>query len=303
MKRKAIIVGGSGQDGRFLAEYLKRKEYELTLINRETLDITKLDDVNELVSRVKPHEIYFLPAYHHSSEDVLTSEGELFLKSFDIHVRAGANFLEAIACNVPTARFFYASSSHIFPPISKQPHTENTLPIPQSVYAITKYSGMLVCRYYREKKNIFASCGILFNHESNYRSPNYLSRKIVIAVTQIAHKKNDQLVLGNLDVSVDWGYAPDYVEAMYRMLQLNTPSDYVIATGILHTVREFVEIAFNYIGLDYRDYVKVQPDLLYKGPEIRVGDSTRLRLDTGWTPTVSFQEMVELMVDFEQNLT
>lgn len=301
LRNKAIIVGSNGQDGKILTEYLRKKEYNLTLVNRATLDITNIEDVKKLVLEVKPHEIYFLPACHQSSEDITESEVTLFLKSYDVHVRAAMNFLESIVITVPEAKFFYASSSHIFPSSDGVKQNEKTLPKPQSIYAITKYSGMLVCNYYRVEKNIFASCGILFNHESNYRSEKYLSRKIVIGVTQILQKKSTKLFLGNLDVSVDWGYAPDYVDAIYRIMQLHKPSDYVIASGELHTVREFVEIAFNYVGLDYRNYVEVQSSVLHKRIEMRLGNATKLRQDTGWIATLSFKEMVELMIQTEMD--
>ncbi len=299
LKRRAIIVGSKGQDGRLLAELLVKKEYELALVGRGQPDITNRSEVDKLVSEVNPHEIYFLAAYHHSSEDIMESDEILFKKSFDIHAVAAANYLEAIALRVPGARLFYASSSHIFPDSGGKLQNEETLPRPENIYAITKYSGMQTCRYYREKRDVFASCGILFNHESSLRSPSYLSRKVAIAAARISRRKAETLELGNLDVSVDWGYAPDYVDAMYRMLQLEVASDYVIASGKAHTVRQLVEIAFRHVGLDYRAYVQVRPDLLTKHIETRIGDPSKLRVDAGWSPSTSFEEMVTSMVDVE----
>ena len=299
LKRRAIIVGSKGQDGRLLAELLIEKEYELALVGKGQSDITNRSEVDKLVSEVKPHEIYFLAAYHHSSEDVRESDEILFRKSFDIHAIAATNYLEAIALRAPDARFFYASSSHIFPDSGGKPLNEATTARPENIYAITKYSGMLACRYYREKRDVFASCGILFNHESSLRSPSYLSRKVAIAAARISRHKADTLFLGNLDVSVDWGYAPDYVDAMYRMLQLEIASDYVIASGKAHTVRQLVEIAFRHVGLDYREHVQVRPELLTKHIETRIGDPSRLRVDAGWCPSTSFEQMVTSMVDAE----
>ena len=298
MRRKAIIVGCNGQDGRFLSKYLEDKQYELALLGKEDLDITNPYKVRKFVSEITPNEIYYLAACHHSSEEVRDSDDILLKKSLDIHMVGAINFLEAITLSTPDARFFYASSSHIFSASNKKIN-ENTLPRPEGIYALTKFSGMLACEYYRQKRNVFAVCGILFNHESNLRPAKYLSRKIVIAAAEISQKRSNKLHLGNLDVGVDWGYAPDYVDAMYRILQVEQPRDYVIATGKKHTVRQFVEIAFSYVGLDYRDYVTVQPELLTKNICTRIGSSVKLQQDTGWLPSLSFNEMVTLMIDNE----
>jgi len=299
LNRNAIIVGSDGQDGRLLAQFLKEKNYQLALVGRERLDINSLLEVKELVLDTKPKEIYYLAAHHHSAEDKWDSDDILLKKSTAVHVLGVVNFLETMVLHAPYARLFYASSSHIFPSSTGEKLSESTRPLPENIYAITKYTGMLMCQYYREKKGIFTSCGILFNHESNLRSVKYLSRKIVVAAVQIFQKQRDQLILGNLDVAVDWGYAPDYVDAMYRILQLDSASDYVVASGKTHTVRQFVDIAFNYLGLNYIKYVKVDTSVLNKNIEIRVGDAIKLRLATGWAPTVSFQEMVILMVKIE----
>jgi GDPmannose 4,6-dehydratase len=288
-----------GQDGRLLTRLLRDKGYALTLVGRGQPDITRDGEIGELVSTVMPHEIYFLAAYHHSSEDALESDDALFKKSYEIHAIAAARCLEAVARQAPKARFFYASSSHIFPESGSRRLNEESIPRPENIYAITKYSGMLACRYYRENRGVFASCGILFNHESSLRAPSYVSRKVAMAAARIARGEKDSLVLGNLDVAVDWGYAPDYVDAMYRILQLKTASDYVIASGEAHTVRQFVEVAFLHVGLDYREYVRVQPDLLTKNAGTRIGDPSKLRADAGWTPTTSFEAMVTGMVDAE----
>jgi GDPmannose 4,6-dehydratase len=301
LKRKAIIVGSSGQDGQLLAEHLIHKDYELTLLGRLSLDITNADKVSQVVERVIPDEIYFLAAYHHSAEDIQDPDNIIFRKSFDIHVTALSHFLESIAQVNPKARLFYASSSHIFSDYKGEIQSENTSTRPENVYAISKYAGMMTCRYYREHRQLFVSCGILYNHESSLRSPNFLSRKVTKAAVAIKRKEKESLILGNLDIMVDWGYAPDYVDAMYRMLQLDMPADYIVATGKLHTVRQLVEIAFNYVGLDYRQYVVEEDDLICKSSETRVGDASRLICDTGWQPTISFEEMIKQLVDAEMS--
>lgn len=297
--QRAIIVGSNGQDGRHLANLLRNKAYQLACITKESVDITDKANVHELVSSFNPHEIYFLAAYHHSAEAVKESDEQLFERSLELHAAAATYFLEAIARSASNARLLFAASSHIFPDSGLRALNEESVPRPGNIYAITKYCGMLSCKYYRDNRGIFASCAILFNHESSLRPPHFLSRKIATAVARISRKQIDSVELGNLDAVVDWGYAPDYVDAMHRILQVRNPSDYVIATGKAHTVREFAEIAFRYVGLDYRDFVKVTPSLLKKQIEARIGDASKLSRDTGWEPSMTFEEMVQRMVQFE----
>lgn len=299
-KRTALIVGCGGQDGCHLSGFLDQKKYRVVGIGRNDVDISDAILVRDLVASCCPDEVYLLAAYHHSSESCFESDGELFQKSLAVHTTATVHFLEALSVNAPKSRLFFASSSHIFPDGGLDLLDERTPPAPSSIYAITKYGGMLACRYYRERRNVFASCGILFNHESGLRAPHFLSRKIATSAVRIAGGLDCLLELGNLDAVVDWGYAPDYVEAMWRMLQAEVPEDYVIATGIPHTVREFVEIAFGCLGLDYRPYVSVRPDLLTKRVETRLGNSGYLRQRTGWSPSIDFERMVERMVRHEQ---
>jgi len=301
LQHKAIIIGSDGQDGQLLAKHLTYKKYKLTLLSRLNFDITDAVKVSHIVESVMPDEIYFLAGYNHSAEDTQESDNFIFGKSFEIHVVALSHFLEAIAQVNPKARLFYASSSHIFADYNGEFQNESTPTRPGNVYAISKYAGMMACRYYREKKKVFVSCGILYNHESSARSPNFLSRKVTKAAVEIKLKQRESLILGNLGVSVDWGYAPDYVDAMHRMLQLDTSTDYIVASGKLHTVRQLVEIAFKHVGLDYKKYVVEQDGLLSKSFETRLGDPSRLIRDTGWKPTISFEKMIKQLVDTEMN--
>lgn len=297
--RTAIIVGSRGQDGRHLNDLLQQNDYHVVGVSRSDIDITHAASVRGLISDCRPDEIYLLAACHHSSESCFESDEELFQKSQAVHTTATVHFLEAIACQLPKAHLFYAASSHIFPDCGQCLIDESLVPRPGSIYAITKYAGMLACRYYRERRGVFVSCGILFNHESSLRAPHFLSRKIAIGAARIACGMSEIIEIGNLDAAVDWGFAPDYVEAMWRILQADIPDDYVVATGVSHTVRDFVEIAFQCVGLDYRDHVRVRPNLLTKNVETRLGDSGRLRRRTGWSPTVTFDEMVQRMVHHE----
>lgn len=297
--RTAVIVGCNGQDGRHLSNFLRSKNYHVFGLTRNNIDITNATAVREIIIDYLPDEVYLLAAYHHSAESSFESDDKVFKMSFAVHVSATVLFLEAIASQTPKTRLFFAASSHIFPDSGQQLLDENSVPEPDSIYAITKYTGMLTCRYYRQQRGVFASCGILFNHESSLRAPHFLSRKIVIGAVRIANGMSEKIEVGNLDAVVDWGFAPDYVEAMWRILQSDIPDDYVVATGVSHTVRDFLEIAFRYVGLDYRDHVEVRPDLLTKNVETRLGDSGRLRQRTGWSPTVTFSEMVRRMVRHE----
>lgn len=301
MERKAIIVGSNGQDGKLLANYLNSMGYELVLIDKGDIDIINPEEVARLILDASPSEVYFLAAYHQSSEDKRVKDHLLIKNSLEIHSLSLTYFLESIADYAPNTRFFYASSSHIFSDYGGVIQNEDTLVRPENIYAISKYSGMLICRFYREQRNIFASCGILYNHESNFRPRSFLSRKVAIAAAEISRQVSDSITLGDLDVAVDWGYAPDYVDAMHRILQLEKPFDYIVASGKAHTVRQLVDIAFSHVGLDYTNHIKIKSDLLNKEVVTRVGDARRLKEDTGWQPTISFEEMIKQMVDAELN--
>ena len=302
IKLKAIIVGAGGQDGRLLSEMLIQRDYQVINVMRDSLDILDREEVWRLIELVRPREVYLLAAHHHSAECEVGSDGFLFERSFAVHVTATVNFLDAVARSKCGARLFFASSSHIFPDSGMMMINESNVPQPSSIYAITKYSGMMACQYYREHREVSVSCGILFNHESSLRSSNYLSKKITTAVANIARGLVFRLELGNIEAIVDWGYAPDYVDAMHRILQVERPTDFIVATGQGHTVREFAEIAFRYAGLDYRDFVRVRSDLLMKNVETRIGDAYRLKQETGWKPSLDFEEMVGTLVDKEMSM-
>lgn len=295
----AVIVGSSGQDGQLLEDHLQSLEYKVITIHRKSMNITDPSSVTKLISDTMPKEVYFLAAHHHSSEDECTDVGELFRQSISTNTIATVNFLDAIASRSQASKFFYASSCLVFPPMENGLQTEDTLHLPDDAYGISKAAGMAICKHYREKKGVFASVGILYNHESPLRKARYVSKKIALAAARIAKEGGGKFVLGDVDARVDWGYARDYVNAMHLILQTIKPADYVIATGEQHTVGQFAQIAFEHVGLDYRDYLLVRPQSIPRKNLTRIGDSSRLRLDTGWKPSVSFEELVCLMVDAE----
>lgn len=299
MKRIAVVVGSAGQDGALLSQLLEKRGYEVLGLKRGDMDIADPEAVASFVSRHKPVEIYFLAAHHHSSEDIPDGEGDLLRQSMRTHFDAPVNFLDAITTYSNESRFFYAASSHVFGSPGESMQTEETPLQPETAYAITKVAGMMACRYYRKMKGVFASVGILYNHESPLRSEKFVTRKIASAAARIAREGQGSIVLGDLDARIDWGYAPDYVDAMHRILRMEHPGEYIVATGEAHTVREFAEIAFRSVELDYRNYVSTRQEILLRQNPPRVGDSSRLRKETGWAPTICFEEMVRRLVAAE----
>jgi GDPmannose 4,6-dehydratase len=297
--RRAVIIGSAGQDGRLLTEYLQHKPYALTLVTRHTMDITDASQVQALVRDVAPDEIYYLASHHHSSEADTGTPLQLAAQSEAINVSAWQHVLEA-ARYVPKCRCFYASSCLIFTPSDTALLHEQSPMEPQETYGHTKLAAMQLAAQYRQTHGLHVSCGILFNHESTFRQPYFLSKKIAKAAADAASGRDGRLVLGNLQAVVDWGDAADYVAAMHTMLQQDSPDDYVVATGVAHTVRDFVEVAFRCAGAEYTDYVTENASLLTRRPQRRIGDATKLRLATGWEVSVSFEKMVQRLVECER---
>lgn len=300
--KRALIVGSRGQDGTLLSDLLEREKYEVhgliragqkTRRPRETaIDLLDETAVRALIGDLKPDEIYYLAAYHHSSESARPGATELFRKSFDVNVYGLLNVLESVKEVSSKSRILYAASSHVFGDGASSPQDEGTPLAPTNIYGISKAAGILACRFARTSYETFVSVAILYNHESRLRGPEFVSRKIVQGALDIQHGKSRQLLLRDLSAEVDWGYAADSVDAMRRILRLENPGDFVVATGERHSVREFVEIVFELAGLDWQHYVKEDATLFSSRSGNFVGDSTKLRKLTGWRPTVTFREMV-----------
>lgn len=318
MPQKALITGITGQDGSYLAELLLNKGYEVhglirrsSTFNTHRLDHIYVDphdpkgklylhygDLNDggqlsnLVYNIHPDEIYHLGAQSHVrvSFDMPEFTG-------DITGLGTTRILEAIRRSGIKTRFYQASSSEMFGD-APAPQNEETPFRPRSPYAAAKVYAYWMARNYREGYNMFACNGILFNHESPLRGETFVTRKITRALARIKFGLQDKLYLGNLDAKRDWGYAPDYVKAMWLMLQQDDPQDFVIATGQSHSVREFLEEAFSYADLDWKEYVEIDPR--YFRPteiELLLGDAGRAQKILGWEPEVGFKELVRLMVD------
>jgi len=319
MLKKALITGITGQDGSYLAELLLKKGYEVHGIIRRSSsfntarlttiyedphtpqaklklhysDLTDGSALNQLIKKIKPEEIYHLGAQSHVrvSFDIPEYTG-------DVTGLGTLRLLDAIRESGVKTRFYQASSSEMFGKVAETPQSEKTPFYPRSPYGCAKVYGYWITVNYRESYDLFACNGILFNHESPRRGETFVTRKITRSVARIKAGLEKELYLGNLDAKRDWGYAPEYVEAMWLMLQQAKPDDYVIATGETHTVKEFVEEAFSYVGLHWQDHVKIDPH--YFRPtevDLLVGDASKAKNVLGWNPRVKFKELVRLMVD------
>ena len=310
--KTAIITGITGQDGSYLAELLLAKGYRVVgvvrrssttpyeriahlvdrieLVSADLLDQTSLTDV---VSATQPDEIYNLAA----QSFVQTSWQQPVLTG-EFTALGVTRMLEAMRKAAPTARFYQASSSEQFGKVVETPQRESTPFYPRSPYGVAKVYGHWITVNYRESYNLFAVSGILFNHESPRRGLEFVTRKISDAVARIKTGLQREVRLGNIDARRDWGFAGDYVDAMWRMLQQDTPDDYVIGTGETWAVRDFLQTAFDVVGLDYREYV-VQDERFFRPAEVDllVADPSKAQQQLGWTPRVTFQQLVQQMVE------
>ncbi len=308
--KRAIIVGSHGQDGKLLYDFLLKRRYSIAGIDKnqircspgisfKKLDILKFKEVANLVKKFQPSEIYYLAAFHHSSEDLPCENVELLYRSYAVHVAGLLNFLESVRIFYPKARLFYAASSHVFGEAREKIQDENTPINPSCIYGITKAAGLALCKLYRSRHGIFSATGILYNHESVLRAEHFVSKKIIKGAIDIKKGRQKKLVLGDLGAVIDWGYAPDYVRAMYLILNSKTPSDFIIATGKPHTVLDFVKVAFEYLDLNWKLHVKEDHRIVCKQNFFRVGNPRNLIKSTGWKPKVNFKEMIKIMVNEE----
>ncbi|HEV2293244.1 MAG TPA: GDP-mannose 4,6-dehydratase [Tepidisphaeraceae bacterium] len=300
----ALIIGAGGQDGRLLTEQLSAHGWQVRGLLRERggdLMLSNPRAMREFLVSVNPIHIYYLAAHHHSAQDRPPEPAELFRASAAAHVDGFVNVLEAMRLDAPQARLFYAASSHCFGSHPPTPVQDEATPlIPDNIYGITKTAGVHLCRYYRNDFGLFASVGFLYNHESPYRRPEFVTSKIIRAAIDISRGKRDLLVLGDLSAQVDWGWAPDYVDAMARILRLDCPDDFVIATGEPHTVGEFAQLAFAGVGLDWREHVEENPGIITKRKLGLVGNPAKLKAATGWSPTVTFEQMIRRLLEQHQ---
>ena len=316
MQKRALITGITGQDGSYLAELLVSKGYEVHgMVRRVALEDPehRLARLRSVKDRVKLHaaslesyaSIYQMVAaivpdecYHLAAQSFVTYSFDDEFSTLNTNIN-GTHFLLSVVQKVaPHCRFYFAGSSEMFGKAEQVPQNEHTPFHPRSSYGISKVCGFELTRNYREAYQLHASSGILFNHESPRRGFEFVTRKITSGIARILAGKTKELKLGNLDAKRDWGHAREYVYAMWLMLQQPEPDDYVIATGETHSVREFVEAAFSRVDLDYRKYVRTDPDL-YRPAEVNVllGDATKAHRELSWRAEVSFHELVSEMVE------
>lgn len=294
----ALVIGAAGQDGRLLMEQLRREARSATGVGRGAIDLGEAGAVADLVAAEQPGEIYYLAAHHHSSQDRAPEPGALFRASLAVHVEGLLNVLEAMRLKAPGARLFYAASSHCFGSRPPTPVQDESTPLdPDNIYGITKTAGVHACRHYRDEHGLFASVGFLYNHESRFRRAEFVTSKIIRAASGIRRGRREKLVVGDLSAEVDWGYAPDYVDAMTRIVRLATPGDFVIATGEAHSVGEFARLAFAAAGLDWREHVEEDPAIITRRNLALVGNPAKLKAATGWAPSVTFDQMIGKLLD------
>lgn len=315
MKRpkKAILTGMTGQDGSYLAELLLAKDYEVHGIIRgcepeeemqridmiknhiqlHLADFEKIDSLIDVMRIVQPSECYHFAAksfVHYSLNDALPI--------LNVNINTTFNILASIKEAAPGCRFFFAGSSEMFGIVKNCPQDEATMPHPRSPYGISKSTGFNLVRYFRESMGLYACSGILYNHESPRRGKNFVTRKITLTAAKIKLGLATELRLGNLDAKRDWGYAGDYVDAMWRMLQHSEPDDFIISSGEIHSVKKFVQIAFDYLELDWKKYVIVDKKYFRPAESIPLSGSYQKANNLlGWQPQVTFHQLVRMMVD------
>ncbi len=316
MAPKALITGITGQDGSYLAELLLEQGYEVHAIMRRsaneipehrtwrinhllgdlTLHDASLENFGSLytvVSRTEPDE-----CYHLGAQSFVALSFEDPFSTFNTNIGGTLNMLEAVRQCAPRCRFYMAASSEMFGKVHETPQNEETVFHPRSPYGVTKVAGFDLVRNYREAYDLYALSGILYNHESPRRGMEFVTRKITRHAAMIKLGLADEVRLGNLEAKRDWGHAKDYVRAMWLMLQQDQPEDYVVASGETHSVREFAQIAFDQVGLNYEDYVTIDPAFFRPAEvDLLLGDPGKAKAQLGWEPAYSFEDLVREMVD------
>ena len=320
--KKALITGITGQDGSYLTEFLLEKGYEVHgivrrvaiedpehrlwrikhLLGKLVLHAGSLESyasIFNVVEKIKPDE-----CYHLAAQSFVSYSFEDEFSTLNTNINGTHSVLSAIKQKAPKCKFYFAASSEVFGLTKETPQNENTPFHPRSPYGISKAAGFYLTQNYREAYGLFACNGICFNHESPRRGFEFVSRKITHTVAKIKLGLEKELRLGNLEAKRDWGFADDYIRAMYLMLQQDKPDDYVIATGETHSVKEFVELAFSYAGLNWKDYVVIDKEF-YRPAEVNElrGDYSKAKKKLGWQPKVKFEELIKMMVEADLNRT
>jgi len=310
--KRALITGITGQDGSYLAELLLDKGYEVFgvirraatpsteriehILDRITLCVGEMSDQTSLIDAMEASQAD--EVYNLAAQSFVGDSWTVPVSTGDVDGIGVTRMLEAVRRVKPEARFYQAATSEMYGKVHEVPQSETTPFHPRSPYGVAKAYGFYITQNYRESYDLFAANGILFNHESPRRGLEFVTRKITDHVAKIKLGRATELRLGNLDSKRDWGFAGDYVEGMWRILQADAPDDFVLATGETHTVREFCEIAFSHVGLDYEQHVVVDPRFVRPAEvDLLLGDPSKAKRELGWEPKVSFRGLVEMMVD------
>lgn len=341
MRKKALITGITGQDGSYLAEFLLYKGYEVHgLIRRVALEdpVHRMSRINNIKSKLILHagtlesysrlieifeQIQPDECYHLAAQSFVYESFDDSFSTLNCNINGTQHILSALKQKAPKCKLYFAGSSEMFGKAQEVPQTEKTKFHPRSPYGVSKVTGFYLTQNYREAYNIFACCGILFNHESPRRGFEFVTRKISSSIARIYKKQTNVLVLGNLDAKRDWGFAGDYVKAMWLMLQQNKPDDYVVATGENHSIKEFVDLSFKFVNLKYKiidlhklsnqeadknikilkekyknEIFVVQHPKFYRPAEVNelLGDASKAKTNLGWKPKVNFEELVKIMI-------
>ncbi len=318
MNNTAIIIGDRGQDGSLLRFSLEKQGFQVLGVARKSIStpeaftgnaftefsIADTEQVAELVKVFQPKEIYYLAAHHVSSEQDGVEISPIEYRAYhQVHVEGLINFLCAIHSSSPESRLFYAASSLVFSGCHGPIQNEETPFSPFGFYGLTKTQGVLLCREFRQRYGVFAAAGILYNHESVLRSNKFLSKKLICSAHKISNGLQHELTVGNLSAETDWGYAPDFVEAFQKILRIESPDDFIIATGESHSVSEFASIVFSLFGLDSGKYLKENASVLNRQFPRKIGDRSKLTKATGWKPKHNFNGMIEALVnDYTRSL-
>ncbi|MFM6983120.1 MAG: GDP-mannose 4,6-dehydratase [Chitinophagaceae bacterium] len=312
MTKKALIIGHTGQDGFYLTQVLENRNYLVYGLSSSAVYTTNgngivlgslmdLTYTESIIESVQPDELYYLAAVHQSSVEQSFDDLSFYKQTMDVNANAYLNVLNSLMKYAPSCKVFYASSSHIFGGTSSQSQNEETPVCPVSIYGVSKVLGMHFSDLYRQK-GLDVSCGILYNHESPRRLSKFVSKKIVETAVSIYKKEATELVLGDLSACIDWGYAPDYMLAAHLMINSAKPGNYIVSSGHLYTVQDFVEEVFKQLGLEWREFVRENKGIILKrSVTILKGDSTKLRQTTGWNNSVDLKGMIAILLEAELN--
>lgn len=309
---RSIVFGSAGQDGHYLVEQLAAKGHIVFGVDRSGLispdgqwlqacDLESASDVAYAIKQTNPDRVFYLAAYHHSSQQMQADAPSIIHKSFAVHVTGLLNVLDALVASRPKSRLFYAASSRVFGAPDVSPQNEETPLNPRCPYGISKAAGVQLIKLYR-LQGLHCCSGYLYNHESERRSDHFVSAKIIKAVVAIERGQIEPLVLGDLEAQVDWGYAPEYTDAMARILDLNEATDFIIGSGRLNTIKDFATAAFEYAGLKWQDHVRVDPSIVRSsGATVpMVGDASKLEKMTGWKAKRTMQDIARHLMDAER---